>query len=68
MMIIFILIFQEKCEDDLLKLKFESEQKITELVRKEESAISKKDLDILRLKTEMDLKVKVHKKFMFIKI
>ena len=57
---------QEKCEDDILKLKLDCEQKIIELIRKEESAISKKDFDILKLKTEMDLKVKVRKNIMYI--
>ena len=63
---IFFCIFQEKCEDDILKLKLECEQKIIELIRKEESAISKKDFDILKLKTEMDFKVKVRMNFMYI--
>ena len=45
--------------DDLLKLQLECDQKLSELIRKEESAILRKEMEILKLNTEMDIRIKV---------
>lgn len=52
-------IYQEKCEDDLLKVEVERDQKMTELAKKEETALLKKDAEISRLRAEMTAKENV---------
>lgn len=53
------MLLQEKCEEDLGKLKLDVQNKYNDFDKKEEVTRSKRETELLKLKQEFELKVKV---------